>query len=188
MSRQIRYAKQNGVDDDHIFKEYASGGRKERKKLNELLSLLEENDIIYCSSLDRISRSISQMLEIADICKTKKICLNCADGFILDCRGEISLSTSIQLLTLSYVSEIQRLTIVSSVLDGLDMARERNGGKNPGGQPKLTIERLHEKNSDFFKYYAMYKNKQISMIELARLSQISRNTAYSYVKLLEKED
>lgn len=125
-------------------------------------------------------------MEILDFAKEKKIKLVMGD-FVLDCTGSLSILTQGQIMMLGLLNEMQRLMIVEAVNEGLAAAREKNGGVNPGGQPKLTKERLYAKNPDFFKYYAMYKNKQISVVELARLSQVSRNSAYSYIKLIEKQ-
>ena len=127
------------------------------------------------------------MLILLDFAKEKKIKLVMGD-FVLDCTGNLSVLTQGQIMMLGLLNEMQRLMIVEAVNEGLATAREKNGGVNPGGQPKLTKERLYNKNPDFFKYYAMYKNKQISMIELSRLSQISRNTAYAYVRLIESKE
>ena len=126
------------------------------------------------------------LLEILDFAKEKKIKLVMGD-FVLDCTGSLSILTQGQIMMLGLLNEMQRLMIVEAVNEGLAAAREKNGGVNPGGQPKLTKGRLYAKNPDFFKYYAMYKNKQISVVELARLSQVSRNSAYSYIKLIEKQ-
>lgn len=126
------------------------------------------------------------LLELLDFAKEKKIKLVMGD-FVLDCTGTLSILTQGQIMMLGLLNEMQRLMIVEAVNEGLSASRERNGGVNPGGQPKLTKERLYHKNPDFFKYYAMYKNNQISVVELARLSQVSRNSAYSYIKLIEKQ-
>ena len=37
------------------------------------------------------------------------------------------------------------------------------------------------------KYYKQYKEGQIKLTELARLSELSRNTVYKYIKILEEE-
>ena len=46
---------------------------------------------------------------------------------------------------------------------------------------------LYEKCPDFLKFYVMYKNKQLTMVQLSKLCGVSRNTAYSYVRLIENK-
>ena len=76
--------------------------------------------------------------------------------FIIDCRNTLSALTEGQLLMLGLVAELTRLIIVENVKDGLATAREQG---RIGGQPKLTKDRIYEKNPDFAKYYIDYKNQ-----------------------------
>lgn len=186
LARQEKFGRDNNVPEDNWFREYASGAKNDRIELNRLLSMLKENDELYCIEASRLTRSMKFLLELLDFAKEKKIKLVMGD-FILDCTGTLSVLTQGQIMMLGLLNEMQRLMIVEAVKEGLAAARERNGGNNPGGQPRLTKERLYEKCPDFLKYYIMYKNKQISMMELARLCNVSRNTAYSYVRLVEKK-
>lgn len=185
--RQEKFARDNNVPKENWFQEKASGAKNDRVEVKRLLSMLTENDELYVIDASRLTRSMKFLLELLDFAKEKKIKLVMGD-FILDCTGQLSVLTQGQIMMLGLLNEMQRLMIVEAVNEGLAAAREKNGGINPGGQPKLTKERLYNKNPEFLKYYAMYKNKQISIVELARLSQISRSSAYTYVNLLEKNE
>lgn len=184
MLRQEKFGIDNNVPKDNWFKEYGSGANKDRVELNRLLSILKEGDELYSVDASRLTRSLKHLLELLELSKEKKIKLILGD-FILDCTGDISLLTQGQIMMLGLLNEMQRLMIVESVKEGLAAAKERNGGINPGGQPKLTRDRLYNKCPIFLKYYVMYKNKQITVSELARLSKVSRNTAYNYINLIE---
>lgn len=179
--RQEKFAKDNGIPECNWFQEYASGAKKDRPKLQQLLSLLQVGDELYVIDASRLTRSLQQLLEILDFCKEKKIKLIMGD-FVLDCTGELSVLTQGQLMMLGMINEINRLMIVEAVREGVAAAREEG---RIGGQPKLTKERLYEKNPDFFKYYAQYKNKQITLKELTLLSQVCKNTVYNYIKIIE---
>lgn len=186
LARQEKFGRDNNIPESNWFREYASGSKNDRVELNRLLSLLKENDELYAIDASRLTRSMKYLLELLDFAKEKKIKLVMGD-FILDCTGTLSVLTQGQIMMLGLLNEMQRLMIVESVNEGLAAARERNGGINPGGQPKLTKDRLYEKHPDFLKYYVMYKNKQISLSELSRLANVCRNTAYSYIKIIETE-
>ena len=105
--------------------------------------------------LDCLTRSMKHLLYILDLAKEKKIKLVMGD-FALDCTGSLSALTQGQIMMLGLLNEVQRLMIVEAVNEGLAAAREKNGGKNPGGQPKLTKERIYKKNPEFFKFYSSY--------------------------------
>ena len=129
---------------------------------------------------------MKHLLILLDLAKERKIKLVMGD-FELDCRGELSVLTQGQILMLGLLNEMQRLLIVSSVNEGLVAARERNGGINPGGQPKLTKERLLKKLPDIYEVYGLYKSKSISFKTFCNSLQVSRNTGYSYIKLIENK-
>ena len=71
LSRQYRFAHNNGVEDENIFKEYASGGKIDRIEFNRLLKTVENSDAsskeIYFSSVDRATRSLKQLINL--LCK-----------------------------------------------------------------------------------------------------------------------
>lgn len=160
-TRQEKYARDNDVPVENWVQEKASGAKKDRPKLQQLLSNLEENDELYVIDASRLTRSLAQLLSILDLCKEKKVKLVMGD-FVLDCRGELSVLTQGQILMLGLLNEMQRLMIVEAVKEGLEAAKENNGGINPGGQPKLTKERLLAKKPETSELYGLAKTKTIS--------------------------
>lgn len=182
--RQEKYARDNDISIENWVQEKASGAKKDRPKLQQLLSNLEENDELYVNDASRLTRSLSQLLSILDLCKEKKVKLVMGD-FVLDCRGELSVLTQGQILMLGLLNEMQRLMIVEAVKEGLAASREANGGINPGGQPRLTRERLLSKKPEIYELYGMLKAKNISFKTFCAGLQVSRNTGYSYIKILE---
>ena len=128
--RQEKYARDHDIPTKNWIQEKASGARKDRPKLQELLSILKEGDELYVIDASRLTRSLSQLLLILDLCKERKLKLIMGD-FILDCRGQLSVLTQGQIMMLGVLNEMQRLMIVESVNEGLAAAKERNGGVNP---------------------------------------------------------
>ena len=51
------------------------------------------------------------------------------------------------------------------------------------GRPKTTINNIPDL---FYKYYPMYKNKQINKKEFSRLSKLSYPSIYKYIEIVEK--
>ena len=182
--RQEKYARDHDIPTKNWIQEKASGARKDRPKLQELLSILKEGDELYVIDASRLTRSLSQLLLILDLCKERKLKLIMGD-FILDCRGELSVLTQGQIMMLGVLNEMQRLMIVESVNEGLAAAKERNGGVNPGGQPKLTKERLLEKKPEIYELYGLLKSKTISFKSFYGALQVCPNTARNYCKIIE---
>lgn len=181
--RQIKFGEAHGVKSENMFKEYISGSKDKRPELDKLLKIVKEGDTIYCSSIDRLTRSLKHFIFLIEFAKEKKIKLVLGD-FEVDCRGELSALMQGQLLMISMVSEITRLLLVESVTDGLVAARSEG---RVGGQPKLTRDRIYKKNPDVAKYYIEFCEKRINFTEFCRLCVISRNTGYRYLKVLQEK-
>ena len=67
--RQEKYARDHDIPTKNWIQEKASGARKDRPKLQELLSILKEGDELYVIDASRLTRSLSQLLLILDLCK-----------------------------------------------------------------------------------------------------------------------
>lgn len=180
--RQIKFGEQHGVKPENMFKEYISGSKDKRPELDRLLSIVKEGDTIYCSSIDRLSRSLKYFISLIELAKEKRFKFVLGD-FEVDCRGELSALVQGQLLMLSMVAEIMRLIIVESVKDGLSAARSEG---RIGGQPRLTRERIYDKNPNVAKYYIEFSESRINFKEFCLLCEISRNTGYRYLKILHE--
>lgn len=139
--RQEKFARDNNVPRENWFQEKASGAKDNRVELNKLLRLLKENDELYVIDAARLTRSMKFLIFLLDFAKENKIKL-VIGNFILDCTGQLSVLTQGQILMLGLLNEMQRLMIVESVKEGLAAAREKNGGINPGGCPRITKETL----------------------------------------------
>lgn len=180
LQRQEKFGRDNNIPESNWFREYASGAKDDRIELNRLLSIVKENDEIYCIDPSRLTRSLKYLLTIVEFAKNKKIKLVLGD-FILDCSGEISVYTQGQLMMLGLINEMQRLMIVESVREGLAASRERG---IIGGRPKTTIDNIPEV---FFKYHVMYANHQINKVELSKLTGLSRSSVYKYIKIIKSK-
>lgn len=188
LDRQIRFALNNGVKEENIFKEFASGAKIERTELNRLLTIVksskEASKEIFFSDVSRATRSLKQLISLVEYAKENKIKLVFGD-FVIDCRSTLSALTEGQLLMLGLVAELTRLIIVENVNDGLATAREQG---RIGGQPKLTKDRIYAKNPDFAKYYIEYKNGNLNIKELSRLCCVCRNTITNWIHIIETQD
>ena len=184
LQRQEKFGRDNNIPEVNWFREYASGAKNNRIELNRLLSIVKENDEIYTVDPSRLTRSLKYLLELVEYAKEKRLKLVMGD-FTLDCTGEgqLSVFTQGQLMMLGLINEVQRLMIVEAVNEGLAAAREKNGGINPGGRPKVTKDTIPD---TFYRYYPMYQNGNINKSEFSKLSGLSRKTIYKYLDIISR--
>lgn len=179
INRQKKELYKLGVEsEENIYWEYESGTKNDRAEFNKLLNVVEEGETIATTEVSRLSRSTSYLCEVLKIVQEKKLRL-IIGTFVIDCRtSEIDPMTKGMLMMWGVFAEMERDMISARVKSGLDNARSK--GKTLG-RPKTTKEDIP---NSFLRYYPMFQNKEINLIEFMRLSELSKNTIYKYIKII----
>jgi len=157
---QTRALKAAGCE--RIFEETASGGRWNRPELHRLLDQVREGDILVVWKLDRLSRSLKDLLVILE-----KIDLQNANFRSLteaiDTSGPAG---RMMMQMLGSFAEFERSMVRERTNSGLASAREQ--GRIGGRKSKLTVEQRREVLDMI--------NSGRSAADLARLFQVHRAT------------
>jgi DNA invertase Pin-like site-specific DNA recombinase len=123
---------------ERIYREKASGGRWDRPELHRLLDQLRQGDVLVVWKLDRLSRSLRDVLVIMERLAEAKA-------------GFRSLSEAIDTTTpagrmmmrmVGAFAEFERAMLKERTKAGLDAAREE--GRIGGRRPKLTPQQQAE--------------------------------------------
>jgi DNA invertase Pin-like site-specific DNA recombinase len=121
-----------------IFKEKASGGRWQRPELHRLLGQLRKGDVVVVWKLDRLSRSLKDVLTIMeDIQKAKA-------GFrsLTEAIDTTTPAGRMMMQMVGSFAEFERAMLRERTKAGLDAARKE--GRIGGRQPKLKPEQQRE--------------------------------------------
>lgn len=185
ITRQERELKSLGVTDrNNIYKEYESGTKLNRVKLNKLFygtkddePVLKDGDTIVATEVSRITRSTKQLCEIIELCKERKLKL-VLGNFVVDCTKELDPMTEGMLKMMGVFSEMERNMISARVKSGVANARAK--GKVVG-RPSLTIKDIPQKIIDTHK---LFKDGAISKTDYAKICGISRPTLDKYLKVI----
>jgi DNA invertase Pin-like site-specific DNA recombinase len=163
---QIRALKKAGCK--KVFEEAASGGRWDRPELHRLLDQMRAGDTLVVWKLDRLSRSLKDLLVILER---------------IDAMGAKfrSLTESIEtsgpagrmmMQMLGSFAEFEREMIRERTRAGLREAREK--GRVPGRKPRITAEQKKE-------IVEAVASGRKSAAEMARLFKIHRGTISRFV-------
>lgn len=146
-----------------VFEEAASGGRWDRPKLQELLGQLRQGDIVVVWKLDRLSRSLKDLLHILDRVD------QAGAGFrsITEAIDTTTPAGRMMMQMLGAFAEFEREMIRERTSAGL--ASARNEGRIGGRRPKLTITQRSEIAD------AVLSGRK-SAAEMARLFRVSPPT------------
>lgn len=152
-----------------IFKEYASGAKEDRKELKELFKFIRPNDTLVVWRLDRLARSIKQLIKMVDELNNKNIQL-------ISVTEHINTTTPSGKLTFhifAAIAEFEKNIIQDRVQAGLAASRAR--GKI-GGRPK----KMNEDKIKKAQY--MWDSKKWSINEICENLGVSHMSVYRYIK------
>ena len=100
--------------------------------------------------------------------------------FIVDCRNdEIDPMTMGMLRMMAVFAQMERDITVQRIKSGMENAKAK--GKHIG-RKKTTEDDIPQ---SFFRYYIQFAKGTINLSEFARLSRLSRNSVYKYLKIVE---
>jgi len=119
---------------ERIFTERASGGRWDRPELHKMLEQLREGDVLMVWKLDRLSRSLKDLLWIIDSLEAKGV------GFrsLTESIDTTSPAGRMMMQMVGAFAEFERAMIRERTQAGLEKARDE--GRVGGRPPKLSAE------------------------------------------------
>lgn len=179
ITRQINILKEAGAE--KVFYEYEHGDAEHKEQLSLLLDAVKEGDTIMALEVSRFARSTKQLCELIEIVKEKKICLDILGSIKVDCRsGSLDPFTECCLKITGIFAELELNIIRERVKSGMEHARSKGVRI---GRPVLKAENIPPV---FYRHYPSYINGAMNLSELARVCNLSRNTVYKYLSILQK--
>lgn len=156
---------------DVIYADKMSGSKRERPQLNNMLSELQAGDTVYILSIDRLSRSTKDLLDIVDIIKEKGAFLKSISDTWLDTSTDNPLNDFL-LTILGALGQMERELITQRVREGVKIAQQK-GVKF--GRPKKSPTKVA---------YALelYNKGKHTVKEIADITGVSKATFYRKIK------
>jgi len=146
-----------------VFHDRASGGRWDRPELMRLLDQLRAGDVVVVCKLDRLSRSLKDLLHLMER-------IDAAGAGFRSLTESIDTTTAAGRMMMQMVgvfAEFERAMIRERTMAGLAEARRQ--GRRPGRRPKLTRRQREE-------IRAGVRAQRMTEAEAARLFGVHRST------------
>ena len=153
---------------EKIFEEKASGASRNRPQLAEALEYLRPGDTLAVWKMDRLARSLKQLIETVEMLEEKKI-------------GFRSITESIDTTTpggklvfhvFGALAEFERSIIQERTRAGLNAARAR--GRVGGRPPAMTVD-------DVVAAKALLSDPEITVRQVAERIGVSVATIYKHI-------
>lgn len=163
---------------DRVYVDKMTGATKDRPQLQAMLEDLEAGDVVVARSIDRLSRSTKDLLEIVDTVTGKGATLKVIDfsGTTLDTSDKLG---EFFLTVLGAIGQLERKTIKERTNEGIAIAKTK--GKYTGRQ-KGAIALKGDALERFKRFYGLGMNKS----ELAKEFNVSRPTIYKWIEELKE--
>ena len=161
---------------DFIYIDKMSGIKRDRPELERMLNDLQAGDTVVVKSIDRLSRSTKDLLEIVEQIRTAQANLN-----ILDLNIDTSTAMGKCVLTiLGAIAELDRKTIKERTAEGIAIAKA--AGKYRGRKKGA----ISLRDMEAIKRFKIFYNSGLSKSDIAREFNVSRTTIYKWVEELKR--
>lgn len=182
--RQLKAMRQMGVQQDHIFVDKQSGKNFMRPQYTKLTHKLQQGDLLYLLSIDRLGRNYKEVQEQwrmltkeigVDICVIDMPLLDTRTG--KDLMGAFIADLVLQIL--SFVAQKERENIRCRQKEGIAAAKARGVqfGRPPAPLPK-----------NFDELYRAWRRNQISLRQAALECRMPTATFYSRALKIQGEE
>ena len=158
-----------------IFQEKVSGKNRDRPELQVLISKLRKGDIVIVWKLDRLGRSIRDLIDLVSSFRELGV-------EFVSLKDSIDTSTATGRFTFNVfasLAEFEREIIRERTMAGLAAAKAR--GRTGGRKPGLSKEAMNKAKQ----VKILFEKGDMPMEEIAKAFGISRATGYRYLELMQ---
>jgi len=153
-----------------IYKEKASGRKTDRKQLEKLLNHIRPHDTLVVYSLDRLGRTVKQLIDLISDFKTQHIHFKSISEGVFDTTSPMG-EAILQIIAILKAMEVNISR--ERTMSGLAAARARG---RTGGRPVGSYNKIAAATA-----VSMYE-KEIPIKKILSTLNISRATLYNYLK------
>ena len=154
---------------DEIYQEKVSGTKPNRKELTDLLGKLRKGDTLVIWRLDRLGRTVNQLLSLAEDFQSKGISfVSITENF-----DTVTPTGKFVFHMFCAMAQMERDIIAERTKSGLESARARG---RVGGRPPVNKTALKTA-------LTMYSSHQYTIKEIVKVTGISQGTLYKAVNM-----
>ena len=172
VDNQVERLKEAGIPGDAIFVDDGKSGKlKSRPAWDACISYLREGDVLTVTKLDRIGRSLVNLVDIVNLMHERGVQIRCLDS------GEIDTTTpngEFFFHVMSAMAQWEARMARDRTLEGLAAARVRHGGKLPARGPSISPDKIKIGQE-------LMDRREVSAERIAQMLGVSRATLYRHV-------
>jgi hypothetical protein len=165
LDQQINLLKKSGCKE--IYSEIISGANSKRPELTKLLSQIKSGDTLTITSLDRLGRSLKDLITIISDLKDRAVVFQ-------SLKEQMDTSTSTGILMFNMmgsIAEFERSLINRRIYEGVKRAKEQGKYK---GRAYSVDKKIRQD------YVKMMRSGDYPVSYVAKMAKVSRQTLYNW--------
>ena len=170
LDQQILSLQTSGCNE--VYFEIISGTNTKRSELTKLLNQIKSQDTLVITSVDRLGRSLKDLINIISSLKERSI-------YFQSLKEQMDTHTDTGMLMfnlIASIAEFERTLINRRIYDGVKRAQELGKYK---GRSYSTDKDIREE------YVKMMKTGNYPVAYIAKMAKVSRQTLYNWKKLAQ---
>lgn len=169
LDRQLEQLKKSGVQ--KIFKDHASGKDTGRPEFQRMMDFAREGDHIFVSSMDRLSRNLSDLLSVVKGLEERRITVTfIKEQITISGSADKSPMNKMLLSVMGAIAEFERAIILERQQEGIALARARGVYKGRKPLSKEIVAKVHQR-----------RNEGVPVTRIAKDLGVGRSTIYRYL-------
>lgn len=178
------YVVKNKLIIDETIEAYISSRKSpEARKITDLIEKLQSGDVLICSELSRLGRSLAETLQLVDQIKSKQVKLILIKNNLVIDAATNDMNTKIMLTVFSLIDDLSRTYISERTKSGLKALKDK--GIKLGKPLGTTQSSMYDKDKD--KILELFKlGVPIKKIIDTHLKYGKPQSLTKYIKKLDK--
>lgn len=168
LDRQLKALGDAGVDASRVFSDKCSGKNLKRPSFQRLDKTVKEGDVVVVASMDRLARSLNDLLEKVNDFGNRGVTIKFLKENIEITSGNISPISRLLLGIMGAVAEFERNLIRERQREGIELAKKRGVYK---GRTPVQLEKIAQ--------VMQLIEEGISVVSACRQVGIARTTFYT---------
>jgi DNA invertase Pin-like site-specific DNA recombinase len=175
VDNQVQRLLAEGIPEDHIYVDDGRSGKlRSRPEWDKLLAVLRKDDVLVATKLDRIGRSLVNLVDVVNVLGERGVQLRMLDQPI----DTTSAMGRFFFAIMAALAELEAQLTRERTLEGLAAAKERHGGTLPTRGPSVTADQIETAR------VLAATHPEMSAARIAEVIGVSRATLYRHVDVV----
>ncbi|WP_079709897.1 recombinase family protein [Paraliobacillus ryukyuensis] len=162
---------------DALYSDKMSGAKRSRPQLDKMLEELQAGDTVHIVSIDRLSRSTKDLLDIVEVIKDRGASIKSIQDAWLDSTSDNPMSTFLMTI-MGALAEMERAMINKRVNEGIAVAKQKGVRFGRPTKNKNKVNHALE----------LYHAGEHTTKEIADITGVSKATLYRKLKEQELQE